>query len=44
MKQFLALMTILALTGMTSEDLGKMVKPNDRVFVQRAYIGGYSEI
>lgn len=44
MKQFLALLTILGLTGMTSEDLGKMVKPNDRVFVQRAYIGGYSEI
>lgn len=44
MKQFLALLTVLALTGMTSEDLGNMVKPNDRVFAQRAYEGGYSEI
>lgn len=44
MKQFLALATILALTGMTSEDVGKMVRPNDRVFVQRAYEGGYSEV
>ncbi|MGH7661542.1 MAG: DUF4142 domain-containing protein [Vulcanimicrobiaceae bacterium] len=44
MKQFLALLTILALTGMTSEDLGNMVRPNDRVFAQRAYQGGYSEV
>lgn len=44
MKQFLALLTILALTGMTSEDIGNMVKPNDRVFVQKAYSGGYSEV
>lgn len=44
MKQFLALATILALTGMTSADLGNMIRPNDRDFAQRAYQGGYSEV